>query len=217
MTKLTPELLLEAYRQGIFPMAESRCDPTLFWFDPEHRAILPLDGFHVSRSLRRTVRQRRFALHADRAFEDVMRACAAPAPGREDSWINEKIIGLYTELHHSGHAHSVECWQDDRLVGGVYGIAIGTAFFGESMFSQVTDASKVALVHLAARLRYGGFTLFDAQYMSAHLRRFGAMEISRGAYRKRLGEALVGDADFHCLPVGYFDPISVLQSITQTS
>ena len=146
--RLTPEILLRAYSEGLFPMAERRGDPTLYWVSPERRGILPLDEFHIPRRLARTVRSRHFTVTADRAFTDVMRSCAAPAPGREESWINEEILRLYTALHAGGHAHSIECWQDGELVGGLYGVRLGAAFFGESMFSRARDASKVALVHL---------------------------------------------------------------------
>ncbi|MGK2871570.1 MAG: leucyl/phenylalanyl-tRNA--protein transferase [Alphaproteobacteria bacterium] len=216
MPELTPELLLRAYAHGYFPMAESRDDPELFWLDPETRGILPLDHFHVSRRLARTIRTNRFTVRIDTAFEQVMRACAAPRPGHEDSWINEKIIGLYTALFEQGHGHCVECWQDERLVGGVYGVQIGAAFFGESMFSLVRDASKVALTHLAGRLRAGGFQLLDTQFLTAHLSSFGGVEIPRARYQKLLRRATSNIGDFYSLP----DPCDgrdVLQSITQTS
>jgi leucyl/phenylalanyl-tRNA--protein transferase len=196
MTQLTPELLLNAYAAGIFPMAEARDDPELYWIDPERRGILPLDAFHVPRSLRRTLRRRPFEIGVDSAFREVVAGCAAPAPDRPESWINDEIQAVYGALFDGGHAHSVECWQDGRLAGGLYGVSIGGAFFGESMFSRVEDASKVALVHLVARLRLGGFRLLDTQFVTAHLARFGALEIPREDYRRRLRAALRTRAQF---------------------
>lgn len=197
MGGVTADLLLQAYSVGLFPMGETRDDPTLHWIDPERRTILPLNGFHLSRRLRRTVRAGVFEIRADSAFADVIRACAAPRPGHADSWINEPIIELYSQLHRRGNAHSVECWHGQQLVGGLYGVSIGAAFFGESMFSHATDASKVALVHLVARLIKGGYTLLDCQFMTEHLRRFGAVEISRAAYRKLLAKAVSASAVFY--------------------
>jgi leucyl/phenylalanyl-tRNA--protein transferase len=196
MTQLTPELLLNAYAVGIFPMAEARNDPELYWIDPERRGILPLDGFHVPRSLRRTVNRETFEIRIDSAFRAVVAGCAAPAPDRPESWINDEIQAVYGALFDGGHAHSVECWQDGALVGGLYGVAIGGAFFGESMFSRVEDASKVALVHLVARMRVGGYRLLDTQFVTAHLARFGAIEIPREDYRRRLRAALRVRAHF---------------------
>lgn len=192
--RLTPEILLRAYAEGLFPMAERRGDPMLYWVSPEKRGILPLDEFHVPQRLARTVRSRRFTVTADHAFADVMRACAAPAPGREESWINDEILRLYTALHVGGHAHSIECWRDDELVGGLYGVRLGAAFFGESMFSTERDASKVALVHLVDTLTRGGFVLLDTQFITAHLAQFGAVEIPRAQYLARLNQALSRDA-----------------------
>ena len=200
MSELTPDLLLRAYATGLFPMAESAEDPELFWVDPERRGVLPLDGFHIPRRLKKTVRQGRFQVTADRDFLGVLRGCAERTPSRKSTWINTEIIRLYTALHAMGAAHSLECWLDEggspMLAGGLYGVALGGAFFGESMFSRATDASKVALVHLVARLRRGGFTLLDTQFVTAHLARFGALEISRRIYRKRLDTALESDARF---------------------
>jgi leucyl/phenylalanyl-tRNA--protein transferase len=196
--RLTPELLLRAYAQGIFPMAERRDSPELYWISPEKRGLIPLNRFHIPRRLARTVRSDRFVVKTDSAFRDVVRACAAPMPGREESWINDEIVSLYTTLHASGHAHSVECWRDELLVGGLYGIRLGSAFFGESMFSRERDASKVALVHLVARLLRGGFVLLDAQFLTAHLARFGAVEVPRDAYLRLLAEAIAKPADFSC-------------------
>jgi leucyl/phenylalanyl-tRNA--protein transferase len=192
--RLTPEILLRAYAEGLFPMAERRGDPTLYWVSPEKRGIIPLDGFHVPRRLARTVRAGRFTVTADRCFPDVIRACAAPAPGREESWINDEIVRLYTALHSGGHAHSIECWQEDDLVGGLYGVRLGAAFFGESMFSRARDASKVALVHLVDALKRGGFTLLDTQFITGHLASLGAIEIPRTRYLALLQDALNREA-----------------------
>lgn len=192
--RLTPEILLRAYAEGLFPMAERRADPTLYWVSPEKRGVIPLDTFHVPHRLARTVRSGRFTVTADQAFSDVMQACAAPAPGREETWINGEILRLYTALHSSGHAHSIECWQAGELVGGLYGVRLGAAFFGESMFSRVRDASKVALVHLVEGLKRGGFVLLDTQFITAHLARFGAVEIPRDQYLLKLANALNREA-----------------------
>jgi leucyl/phenylalanyl-tRNA--protein transferase len=187
---LSPQLLLAAYAQGLFPMGERRDDPTLYWVSPELRGVLPLDGFHVPRRLARTVRSGQFLVTSDVAFRSVMEACAAPAPGREQSWINAEILRLYCALHAAGHAHSVECWQDGELVGGLYGVQLGAAFFGESMFSRARDASKVALVHLVEGLLRGGFTLLDTQFLTSHLASFGAVEIPRDEYLLELQRAI---------------------------
>lgn len=194
--KITPEMLLRAYAIGIFPMAEARHDPNLYWIDPELRGILPLGDFHVPRSLRKTMRNGTFSVTFDQAFEDVVLGCAEPAPGRRQTWINDIIFDLCRKLHAMGFAHSVETWQDGQLVGGLYGIALGGAFFGESMFSRETDASKVALVRLVDRLRAGGYTLLDTQFVTKHLTQFGAIEIPREEYRRRLTEALKRPARF---------------------
>ncbi|HEX4105218.1 MAG TPA: leucyl/phenylalanyl-tRNA--protein transferase [Rhizomicrobium sp.] len=191
---LTPEILLSAYAQGLFPMAERRDDPTLYWVSPEKRGVIPLDGFHVSTRLARTVRSNRFRVTSDKAFAEVMRACAAPAPGRDESWINDEILRLYAALHTGGHAHSVECWDGDELAGGLYGVSLGAAFFGESMFSTVRDASKVALVELVGLLRRGGFILLDTQFLTPHLARFGAYEIPREEYLVLLHQAIAREA-----------------------
>lgn len=192
--QLTPEILLRAYAEGLFPMAERRGDPTLYWVSPEKRGVIPLEAFHVPKRLARTVRSQAFSLTSDKAFRTVMEACAAPAPGREESWINDEILRLYTALNASGHAHSLECWKDGRLVGGLYGVKLGAAFFGESMFSRERDASKVALVHLVEGLRHGGFLLLDTQFITAHLARFGAIEIPRAQYLRKLHDALNHEA-----------------------
>jgi leucyl/phenylalanyl-tRNA---protein transferase len=216
MTTITPEILLKAYAAGIFPMAESADDDTIYWIDPDHRGIIPLDRFHVPRRLRRTVRAQRFEIRVDTAFVDVLDACAQSAPERPTTWINDRIRTLYGGLHASGHCHSIECWRDGRLVGGLYGVSLGSAFFGESMFSRETDASKVALVHLVARLVSGGYTLLDTQFVTEHLTRFGAIEIPRDAYRKLLADALDRTGDFLRFDSdGY--PEAVLQPVSQTS
>ena len=196
-TNLTPELVLAAYARGLFPMAERRDDPHLYWVSPDKRGILPLEAFHVPHRLARTVRSSKFTVTSDRAFADVMRCCAAPRPGREDTWINTEILRLYTALAASGHAHSVECWLDGRLVGGLYGVKLGAAFFGESMFSCERDASKVALVKLVETLRRGGFTLLDTQFITAHLSGFGAVEVPRDRYLTMLESALGREAFWH--------------------
>jgi len=193
-TGLTPEILLRAYAEGLFPMAERRDDPALYWVSPERRGIIPLDHFHVPRRLARTIRQGRFTITADRAFSEVMRACAAPAQGRTESWINDEILRLYTALHGGGHAHSIECWQDGDLVGGLYGVRLGGAFFGESMFSRARDASKVALAVLVDGLKRGGFILLDTQFLTAHLARFGAVEVPRAEYLALLQRAISREA-----------------------
>ena len=189
--------LLACYRRGVFPMADSRDDPNLFLVDPDLRGILPLDAFHIPRRLKRTVIQEPYRVTADTAFTRVMEFCAEEGAGRESTWINSAILNLYSTLHREGHAHSIECWDGDQLVGGLYGVAIGGAFFGESMFSRATDASKIALVHLAARLIAGGYTLLDAQFHNPHLEQFGLIEISRADFKARLRDALTVTADFY--------------------
>ncbi len=216
MTELTPETLLRAYAVGLFPMAERRDDQTLFWIDPEKRGILPIDRFHLPRRLARKLRRRPFEVRCDSAFEDVIRECAAPADDRPETWINEEIVALYTDLNQMGRAHSVECWHDGRLVGGLYGVTLGAAFFGESMFSRESDASKIALAHLVARLRKGDYRLLDVQFVTEHLSRFGAVEIVRSGYRQLLAEALDRTATFY----RELEPSEVerlLQPTTQTS
>jgi leucyl/phenylalanyl-tRNA--protein transferase len=194
---MTPDILLRAYAAGIFPMAESREDRNLFWIDPETRGILPLDRFHVSRRLARTLRQRAYDVRSNTAFEEVLRRCAEPTPKRPNTWINREIFRLYSDLHAMGHAHSIECWRDETMVGGLYGVSLGAAFFGESMFTREKDASKVALAHLVARLRRGGFKLLDTQFVTPHLKQFGATEISRTEYQRRLADALKSQATFY--------------------
>jgi leucyl/phenylalanyl-tRNA--protein transferase len=217
MLEITPELLLQAYRIGVFPMGERRDDPKLYWLDPRLRAILPLEGFHLPKRLARTVRQGVFEVTADRAFTDVMRACAEPRPGHPESWINEPILALYGDLHRRGHAHSIECRQDGKLVGGLYGVSVGAAFFGESMFSRERDASKVALVHLVARLIRGGFRLLDCQFMTEHLRSFGAIEMPREEFRVLLTEAVERTAGFQRELGDGEDPCTIVQASTRTS
>lgn len=197
---ITPEVLLKAYACGIFPMAESADDPTLFWVEPDWRGVLPLDGFHLPKRLARTVRQDLFEVRIDTTFNGVIDGCAAPAPGRTKTWINRRIRALYGDLFRLGHCHTVEAWQDGELVGGLYGVSLGAAFFGESMFSFRTDASKVALVHLVARLRAGGYRLLDTQFVTEHLTRFGATEIAREVYSRKLEAAVQDSADFLALP-----------------
>ncbi len=197
---LTPDMLLRAYRLGLFPMAESRESRALHWLDPEARGVLPLDAMHVPRSLWKTVRSHRFEVTADTDFAGTIAACAAAREGRPETWINREIERLFTELFRLGFAHSVETYLGGQLVGGLYGACLGGAFFGESMFSVVTDASKVALVHLVARLRLGGFVLLDTQFLTAHLARFGTLEIPRTAYHVRLADAVDMPARFEAAP-----------------
>jgi leucyl/phenylalanyl-tRNA---protein transferase len=199
--EITPEVLLKAYACGIFPMAESADDNALYWIEPEQRGVIPLDRFHVPGRLARTVRSGRFSVTVNRDFEAVIEGCAAPLPGRGRTWINARIRNLYRKLHERGHCHSIEVYDEGRLVGGLYGVNLARAFFGESMFHLARDASKVALVHLIARLRAGGFTLLDTQFVTDHLKTFGAVEISRRHYHKQLEAALIGDADFAALPI----------------
>lgn len=210
--KVTPDLLLRAYSAGIFPMSEGRADPGLFWVDPPMRGILPINGFHISRSLARDIRAERYDIRINADFAATVQGCAA----REETWINDQIADLYDQLHAAGFAHSVEVWEGGALVGGVYGVALGAAFFGESMFSRRTNASKIALAYLVKRLRYGGFQLFDTQFVTDHLLTLGAMEIPRADYRKRLERALNWEADFLAQPSPV--PVSeILQRRTQTS
>jgi leucyl/phenylalanyl-tRNA--protein transferase len=246
-TIIDPITLLRAYGIGIFPMSHSAADPDIFWVEPRRRAVLPLNGLHVSRSLRKTIRSDRFRVTADQAFVDVVRKCAELVGDREDTWINQPIFEACHRLYAMGHAHSIECWDGDELVGGLYGISLGRAFFGESMFSRATDASKVALAWLVARLRAGGFTLLDCQFMTDHLASMGATEISGRAYSGLLAPAVaesvpglpdVGAGDFGALdrlgvplsdpapdlpssdPLTVFGPVSgqvIAQLLTQTS
>jgi leucyl/phenylalanyl-tRNA--protein transferase len=208
--------LLACYARGVFPMADAREDARVFLIDPERRGVIPLERFHVSRRLARTVRADPFEIRVDTAFHDVVLACAEPAPGRVETWINRPIERLYLKLHDMGFAHSVECWLDDELVGGLYGVALKSAFFGESMFSRRRDASKVALVHLVGRLIAGGFQLLDAQFMTEHLSQFGAEEIGRREYHRRLARALAVEAEFQRAAVTT-GGAALLQLISQAS
>lgn len=196
--EITPEVLLKAYAVGIFPMAESADDPGLHWIEPEFRGVLPIDDFHIPKRLKRTVKSDQFEIRVDSDFDAVIEACAAPAPGRRKTWINARIRRLYGDLYRLGHCHSVEAWLNGELVGGLYGLKLGAAFFGESMFSRATDASKVALVHLVARLKAGGYRLLDTQFINDHLVQFGVIEIPRTIYQMQLEAALSA-------PKGNFD------------
>lgn len=211
MAEITPELLLHGYSIGIFPMAEHRDDPEIFWVDPRRRGIMPLDGFHMSRSLARAMRRTRFTVTIDQDFEGVVEGCA----DRSDTWINAEIRRLYSDLHAKHHAHSLEIWDGDALVGGIYGVVLGAAFFGESMFSRRTDASKIALACLVDRLREGGFTLFDTQFLTEHLASMGGIEVTRTAYHALLEHAKSRQASFVDPPV--ISPQAVMQRMTQMS
>jgi leucyl/phenylalanyl-tRNA--protein transferase len=211
MTTLTPELLLHGYSVGIFPMSEARDDPEIFWVDPRERGVIPLDGFHISRSLRRAMRLSDWTVTTDHDFEGVVDGCA----DREDTWINAEIHRLYSALHLRGQAHSLEIWEGQELVGGVYGVVLGAAFFGESMFSRRTNASKMALACLVDRLRQGGFTLFDTQFITDHLKSLGGVEISRADYHAVLAHAKEQEASFTMAPDA--SPQDVIQRMTQMS
>lgn len=200
--EISPDLLLRAYSIGLFPMAESATDAGLFWVDPEERGIVPLDGLVVSRSLAKTVRQDRFEIRVDSDYDGVLDGCAAPGPDREGTWINGRIRALYRELFEGGSVHTVEAWRDGSLVGGLYGVSLGTAFFGESMFHRARDASKVALVHLVARLRAGGYGLLDTQFVTGHLATLGAVTVPKRHYHRLLAAAMKGSGDFWALPRG---------------
>ncbi|GMG84450.1 leucyl/phenylalanyl-tRNA--protein transferase [Paralimibaculum aggregatum] len=209
---LTPGLVLRAYAAGVFPMADSADAEEVFWVDPRRRGILPLDGFHLSRSLRKRLLQGGYEVRVDQAFDAVIDACA----DRAETWINDTIRALYTDLFRLGHAHSVEVWEGDLLIGGLYGVRLESAFFGESMFSRARDGSKIALAHLVARLRHGGFTLLDTQFTTEHLERMGARNIPRSRYHALLERALQRSADFHAMPED-LPAQDVVQLITQTS
>ena len=199
MMEITPQVLLKAYACGIFPMAESADDPGLFWVEPKLRGVLPLDDFHIPKRLARTVRQGIYETRVDTAFEDVVALCAEYTADRENTWISGRIATLYGELHKMGHAHSVESWRDGELLGGLYGVRLGAAFFGESMFARARDASKVALVHLVDRLKAGGFDLLDTQFNTAHLSQFGTVEIPKADYEQLLAFAMAREADFFAI------------------
>ncbi len=214
------ESLLRCYAQGVFPMGEARDDPRVFLVEPDQRGVIPLEAFHIPTRLRRTVRREPFVVRVDTAFAAVLDACAAPGTGREDTWINAPIRRLYLELHGRGNAHSIECWRDEVLVGGLYGVTLGGAFFGESMFSRATDASKVALVHLVARLRLGGWRLLDAQFLTGHLEQFGAVETPQAAYHRMLAPAIRTTPDIDALGRAMSGEAAVtyaLQPTTQAS
>jgi leucyl/phenylalanyl-tRNA--protein transferase len=196
LVEITPDVLLKAYACGIFPMAESADDPALYWIEPERRGVIPLEGFHVPTRLARSVRRNPFTVVADRDFDSVIAGCGEAGPGRARTWINTRIRNLYRGLYDIGHCHTVEVYDGDELVGGLYGVSLGRAFFGESMFHRARDASKIALVHLVARLKAGGYKLLDTQFVTDHLKIFGAIELSRRQYHKVLAEALIGEADF---------------------
>lgn len=187
---ITVDILLRAYSAGLFPMADSADDPELFWVEPEIRGIIPLNDFHVSKSLAKAIRKKPFDIRFNTAFEAVMAGCAAEAPDRPSTWINATIRKLYTELHRIGHAHSVEAWDGKELVGGLYGVSLGAAFFGESMFSRRTNASKICLVHLVERLKASGFVLLDTQFTTEHLKTFGAIDVPKQEYAKILDLAV---------------------------
>ncbi|SNY93792.1 leucyl/phenylalanyl-tRNA--protein transferase [Cohaesibacter sp. ES.047] len=195
--EITPQILLRAYACGIFPMAEDANDATVLWIEPDFRGVIPLDSFHAPRRLLRTMRNSPFDIRVDSAFGAVMDACAEAAPDRPSTWINDQIHDLYRSLFDMGHCHSVEIWDEDRLVGGLYGVSLGTAFFGESMFSRERDTSKMALVHLVDRLKVGGYTLLDAQFITDHLKQFGALEVPKAEYHELLEHALKDVGDFH--------------------
>jgi leucyl/phenylalanyl-tRNA--protein transferase len=215
---VTPEILLRAYAYGIFPMSEDKDDETLFWVDPDERGIIPINDFYTSKSLRKVIKQNRFTVTVDRAFQEVMKGCASPGKDRDTTWISGRIEGLYYDLYKQGNAHSVECWYEGALVGGLYGVSLNGAFFGESMFHTMRDASKVALAHLIARLKSQGYMLLDTQFVTDHLKQFGAIEITRDEYHLRLEAALkVSDIDFITNGNDSYSGEAVLQLITQTS
>lgn len=218
MGQITADLIIHAYAQGIFPMAETAESSDVFWVDPKKRGIIPLDQFHLPRKLARTIRKAPFDIRIDTAFIEVIKGCADTImnAGRQETWINDQIIGLYAQLFDQGFVHTVECWQDGELVGGLYGVSIGGAFCGESMFHRVTDASKVALAYLVARLKVGGYCLLDTQFITPHLSQFGAMEIPRHDYKMRLAQALEIDGDYYSLGRDA-GPETILQSLTHTS
>ncbi len=218
MGKITADLIIHAYAQGIFPMAETATSTDVYWVDPEMRGIIPLDQFHLPRKLARTIRKAPFEVKTDTAFIKVIEGCAAVMTdkGRQETWINDQIIGLYAQLYDQGFVHTVECWQDGELVGGLYGVSIGGAFCGESMFHRVTDASKVALAYLVARLKAGGYCLLDTQFITPHLSQFGGIEIPRYEYKMRLAQALEIDGDFYSMGRDA-GPETILQSLTHTS
>lgn len=217
--EITPQVLLKAYACGLFPMAESADDPGLFWLEPEQRGILPLDTVHVPRRLKRTIRNDLFEIRISTDFQGVIDGCSAPMPGRQKTWINREIRRLYGELFEMGHCHTVEAWQDGDLVGGLYGVSLNGAFFGESMFSFKTDASKVCLIHLVARLKKGGYTLLDTQFVTGHLAKFGTLEVPKDEYNVLLSSALQRETDFYALSTKATgaDILSILDGQTDAS
>ena len=218
MTQITPELLLKAYAFGVFPMAKSRQDRDVFWVQPKERGIIELENFHVPRSLRKLLRHEVFEIRVDTAFESVIEGCAESGPDREDTWINEEIVDLFMDLHNAGLAHSIEAWRDGQLAGGLYGLSMGAVFFGESMFTRVSNASKVALCHLVAMMKAGGYKLLDTQFITDHLQQFGATEISHQSYMVKLSDALGHMGHFgNPLPYSEIDRLLFSQSKTQTS
>ncbi|MFN3132469.1 leucyl/phenylalanyl-tRNA--protein transferase [Roseibium sp.] len=217
--EITPQVLLKAYACGLFPMAESADDPGLFWLEPEQRGILPLDTVHVPRRLKRTIRNDLFEIRISTDFQGVIDGCSAPMPGRQKTWINREIRRLYGELFEMGHCHTVEAWQEGNLVGGLYGVSLNGAFFGESMFSFKTDASKVCLIHLVARLKKGGYTLLDTQFVTGHLAKFGTLEVPKDEYNVLLSSALQRETDFYALSTKATgaDILSILDGQTDAS
>ena len=214
LPEITPQVLMKAYRCGIFPMAESADDPALYWIEPQHRGILPLDRIKIPRRLARTVRSAPFDMRIDTNFDAVIEGCAGEKPGRSSTWINTRIHGLYRDLFDLGHCHTVEAWQDNTLVGGLYGVALGGAFFGESMFSHARDASKIALFYLMARLIHGGYVLLDTQFVTPHLIQFGAVEVDRDDFHRRLETSLDHEGDFGALP-STTPPLDILKIIRE--
>lgn len=214
LPEITPQVLLKAYRCGIFPMAESADDPALYWIEPQHRGILPLDRIQIPRRLARTIRQQPYEIRVDNDFDAVIKGCAEEKPGRHSTWINTRIHGLYRELFDLGHCHTIETWQKGTLVGGLYGVSLGGAFFGESMFSTARDASKIALFYLMARLIKGGFVLLDTQFVTPHLMQFGAVEVDRDAFHKLLEAALQHEGAFAAMPSDT-PPQDILKLITE--
>ena len=218
MTQITPELLLKAYAFGVFPMAKSRHDQEVFWVQPKERGVIPLDNFHIPRSMKKLLRRQEFDIRIDSAFESVIEGCAQSQPSREDTWINEQIVELFIDLFSAGLAHSVECWKDNELVGGLYGLSMGAVFFGESMFTKSDNASKYALCHLVAIMKAGGYRLLDTQFTTDHLIQFGAIEMDHGNYMAELGEALSQLGNFKGpLPYSMIERLLSLHPKTQTS
>ena len=218
MNRITPDLVLNAYAQGVFPMAESAESSEIYWVEPEMRGIIPLNDFHLPRKLAKKIRQHPFDIRIDTAFAQVIAGCAASDANnsRKETWINEEIISLHSELFDKGFVHTIECWQGEKIVGGLYGVSIAGAFCGESMFHTATDASKIALCYLVARLKKGGYHILDTQFITSHLAQFGAVEIPRQDYKEQLEQAMMMDGNFYSLPVDSM-PETILQSLTQTS